>query len=377
MTELEQIKALLKQNQKIIRFASESVSLGGSFEESVITKYNEDKQTVNDYSLSIDGFRLSYADLKKNTEQALIEIDENGIKMSVKTEDVVSELNTELNLGTNVIDCTAKLFLISTSNMVITKDSLTFTGEVNGLTCKIGGYEISGSTMTGRSGSTIAAGTITAATMNLQHATAEVIDCNPDGVDGKTVTFTSNKKIDTESKEDTNTMVYGLNVSGSIYATYGWDQEVDENGTEHGTEINVYYDTINVHGAISLMSSSGSYTPQNRAVCNEIYSLSKDDWWSDARRKRDIHRIPLEKLETFFEKAEPVRFELIKNGRRAIGYVAQDMAAALEEAGLDGIVMKQNGYYALAYSELTAFRIAQIQENQRMIERIRDAENHE
>lgn len=375
MTELEQIKALLKQNQKIIRFASESVSLGGSFEESVITKYNEDKQTVNDYSLSIDGFRLSYADLKKSTEQALIEINESGIKMSVKTADVVSELNTELSLGTNVIDCTAKYFLISTSNMTITKNSLTFTGEVNGLTCKIGGYEISGSTMTGNSGSTIAAGTITASTMNLQHATAEMIDCNPDNVSGKAITFTSNKKIDTESKEDTNTMVYGLNVSGSIYATYGWDQEIDENGTEHGTEINVYYDTINVHGAISLMSSSGGYTLQNRATCDEIYSSSKDDWWSDARLKRDIHRIPKEKTEKLFKEIEPVRFELIKSGRKAVGYIAQDVAEALEEAELDGIVMKQNGYYALAYSELTAFRVAQIQENQRMIERIRDADH--
>lgn len=373
MTELEKIKALLVQNQKIIRFASESVTLGGNFEDSVITKYNEDKKTVNDYSLSIDGFRLSYTDLKKNTEQSLIEINENGIKMSVKTADVVSELNTELSLGTNVIDCTAKYFLISTSNMTITKDSLIFTGEVNGLSCKIGGYSISGSTMTGSSGSTIAAGTITASTMNLQHATAEVIDCNPDNVSGKTVTFTSNKKIDTESKEDTNTMVYGLNVSGSIYATYGWDQEVDENGTEHGTEINVYYDTINVHGAISLMSSSGSYTLQNRATCDEIYSSSKDDWWSDARRKRDIHRIPREKVEKLFEMAEPVRFELIKSGRKAIGYIAQDMGEALKEAELDGIVMKQNGYYALAYSELTAFRIIQIQENQRMIERIQNA----
>lgn len=364
---------MLVQNQKIIRFASESVTLGGSFEDSVITKYNEDKKIVNDYSLSIDGFRLSYADLQKNTEQSLMEIDENGIKMSVKTADVVSELNTELSLGTNVIDCTAKYFLISTSNMTITKDSLTFTGEVNGLSCKIGGYSISGSTMTGASGSTIAAGTITASTMNLQHATAEVIDCNPDGVSGKTVTFTSNKKIDAESKEDTNTMVYGLNVSGSIYATYGWDQEVDENGTEHGTEINVYYDTINVHGAISLMSSSGSYTLQNRATCDEIYSSSKDDWWSDARRKRDIHRIPREKVEKLFEMAEPVRFELIKSGRKAIGYIAQDMEGALKEAELEGIVMKQNGYYALAYSELTAFRIIQIQENQRMIERIQNA----
>lgn len=373
MTELEKIKAMLVQNQKIIRFASESVTLGGSFEDSVITKYNEDKKIVNDYSLSIDGFRLSYADLQKNTEQSLMEIDENGIKMSVKTADVVSELNTELSLGTNVIDCTAKYFLISTSNMTITKDSLTFTGEVNGLSCKIGGYSISGSTMTGASGSTIAAGTITASTMNLQHATAEVIDCNPDGVSGKTVTFTSNKKIDAESKEDTNTMVYGLNVSGSIYATYGWDQEVDENGTEHGTEINVYYDTINVHGAISLMSSSGSYTLQNRATCDEIYSSSKDDWWSDARRKRDIHRIPREKVEKLFEMAEPVRFELIKSGRKAIGYIAQDMEGALKEAELEGIVMKQNGYYALAYSELTAFRIIQIQENQRMIERIQNA----
>lgn len=375
MTELEKIKALLLQNQKIIRFMSESVTLGGSFDESVITKYNEDKKTVNDYSLSIDGFRLSYADLKKSTEQSLIEIDENGIKMSVKTADVVSELNTELSLGTNVIDCTAKYFLINTSNMVLTKDSLTFTGEVNGLSCKIGGYTMSGSTMTGNSGSTISAGTITAQTMNLRHASAELIDCNPDNVSGKTVTFTSNRKIDTESKEDTNTMVYGLNVSGSIYATYGWDQEVDENGTEHGTDINVYYDTINVHGAISLMSASGSYTLQNRATCDEIYSSSKDDWWSDARRKRDIRRIPKEKTEKLFEEIEPVCFALIKSGRESIGYIAQDMEKALEKAELPGIVARKGGFYALAYSELTAFRILQIQENQKMIERIRDGNN--
>lgn len=58
-----------------------------------------------------------------------------------------------------------------------------------------------------------------------------------------------------------------------------------------------------------------------------------------------------------------------------MGYIAQDMKETLEEAELDGIVMQQNGYYAIAYSELTAFRIAEIQENQRMIERIRDARN--
>ena len=73
MRDIERIRELLKQNQKIIRFASASVELG-SFEDAVIAAYEEDKNTVHELRVSEKEFMSSFSDYKKETDEAIIEI---------------------------------------------------------------------------------------------------------------------------------------------------------------------------------------------------------------------------------------------------------------------------------------------------------------
>lgn len=361
MDEIKRIRGYLEQNQKIIHFASESVSLDGSFEESVIRKYNQDQETVQDYSLDIDGFRSAFASFQKESEESVIEIRDNGIKLSVKKKDVVGELNTELKIDGNSINCTTKQFLVDTKNLKITEKDLTFRGTVNGLSCNIGKFGIQEHVMTGGENSTIVSGRIDCNTLNLKNAVASQINCNPEGVSGKKVTMRSSKSLDRDEKEDTNTVVSGLYVKGNIWATNGW------NDNSHGTMYNFDYDILSCK-SVALMTESGSYTTKNRLRCNLLYSSNEGEEWSDERRKRNIKTLDPEKAADFFKRLRPKRYTVKKTGMENVGYIAQEVKEALEATGLEGIVEEERGYYAIRYPELIAFRIAMVQRNQKMIE---------
>ena len=149
MDDIKKIKALLEQNQKIIRFSSASVNLQ-SFEDSILHAYEKDKETVHELRVSEQEFLLRFQDFKDETDQSIISITKDGINLCVKKKDVVSELKAEIKIG-KTIEATSKWFLVDTDNFKLTKTSLTFTGEVRGASCVIGGWKINGNTMTGSS----------------------------------------------------------------------------------------------------------------------------------------------------------------------------------------------------------------------------------
>ncbi len=359
MRDIERIRELLKQNQKIIRFASASVELG-SFEDAVIAAYEEDKNTVHELRVSEKEFMSSFSDYKKETDEAIIEITKDGIRMYVKTADVVGELNAELKLG-SVIEATSKWFLVDTSNFKLTKTSLTFTGEVNSDNCKVGGWSISGNSM---SGSSLSSGTVNCSYLRLGNAVADLIDCNPDNVSGKTVTLSGLKKLDDEEKSESSTTIEGIVSKGPIYADNGWDDST------HGCPWSVRYHYLECE-FMNLRTKSDTYTSKNRLTCDEIYSSKAGSSWSDRRLKKNIETLDGEKAESVMLAIEPSEFDIKKTGSHAAGYIAQDVKKALKKAGLRGVVSKSNGYYGIRYEELIAFRIAVIKRNEEKIEKLR------
>lgn len=81
---------------------------------------------------------------------------------------------------------------------------------------------------------------------------------------------------------------------------------------------------------------------------------------SDRRSKTDIETLP-DVYETFCDALNPVRFKYIEgaSGRYHVGYIAQDVEAALAAAGLDttdfgGFVRLNDGELGLAYDEFIA-----------------------
>ena len=191
MDDIKKIKALLEQNQKIIRFSSASVNLQ-SFENSILHAYEKDAETVHELRASEQEFLLRFQDFKDETDQSIISITKNGINLCVKNKDVVSELTAELKIA-KPIEATSKWFLVDTDNFKLTKTSLAFTGEVRGASCVIGGWRINGNTMTG---SSLRTGTVKTMYLRLGNAVADLIDCNPDNVTGKQVTLSGLKKLD-------------------------------------------------------------------------------------------------------------------------------------------------------------------------------------
>lgn len=361
----KEIKEALLQNQKIIRFASQSLSIDGSFDDETVSLYKEQGKKVLELRETYKGFVLRFQNLEEDTEKAELSITDQ-IKISVYKKDAVKELNSELTITGNYINCTTKKFLVDTDNLKITENSLTFNGEVHGLSCVIGGFTIDGDTMTGNSSSTISSGTINADTLYLYNAIADFIDLNPDEIEGKKVTFTSTKSQDKEYKDDTDTNVTGeLKLSGNMDATYGWDNE------EYGTPFSVAYDHYEVTGGVMLKDYSG-YRTKNRLRCDHVYSESADDTWSDKSLKRNIKTLSARTAERFLAALTPVSYRMKGRISESIGYIAQDVLCVEKNENLKGILKEEKGLYALSYTEFIPFRVALIQENQRRIERLRN-----
>lgn len=361
--ELKLLKAALMENRKIIRFASLGVSLE-SFSDTVVQHWKENKKTVSELRADISGFRVFYADFQRETDEALLDISERGINLSVKKADVVSELNAALRIDGNYIDCRAKRFLVDTDNLKITENSLSFTGTIEGLSCNIGGFSISGSVMNGNEETAIHSGTINCSSMNMRHAIADNIECNPDGISGKRVSLTSLRKNDKESKEETSTLMSGeMRVHGNVLATEGWKRS-----SEYGTPYSFMYDYLYVKGDI-VLNSDGGYKIQHRLRVDTIYSEKSGYEWSDRRYKEDIREIPEDTAEKFFQRIRPVEFMLRKHPENLhYGYIAQEMDAAFQEAGIPSIVASGGEYLGIAYTELIPFRIMIIQSIQKKLE---------
>lgn len=365
LKDIKEIQEALLRNQKIIRYASDSISLEGNFDDETRNLYLEDQKKTMELRENYKEFVLNFSDLKDTTTKAELSIGKD-IKASVKKKDAVSELNSELTIDGNYINCTTKKFLVNTDNLKITEDSLTFNGEVHGLSCDIGGFTIEDDTMTGNTNSTISSGKIEADTLYLYNAVADLICLNPDEISGKSVTFTSTKSLDKDEKDSTDTNVDGeLHLSGSMYATNGWDDD------EHGTPYNVAYSHYEVSGTVTLKGSSG-YSTNNRLRCAYVTSEDADDSWSDVRLKENITKIDGAEAEAFLLSLKPVYYEMKKSDNASIGYIAQDMLGAEKNSSIKGIVNRDREYYGIAYGELQALRTAVIQRNQKRIERLQN-----
>ena len=361
MEEMDKVKALLVQNQKIIRYASENVSLKDSFSDEFIKEYGELRGKISEYEVSLEGIRYRIKGIENNIESG-VKLLSDTLSLSVKKTDVVKELNTELSAGKG-IKLQGERFKVDTERFKVNEAGIQFKGEVNATTGKLGGFLISGNTLIGAPNTSIGAGTINTAYMTMTGASANNIDCNPDDVEGKRVVWTSDRTIDKDAKSDSTTSFRGeMNVSGTIFAKYGWNQQIDPDGEKHGTDFNFNFSMINVTQNCSLRGANGSITPANRARCSEIISNKTGDSWSDKRLKENIEEIDGEKALALFSQIQPVTYTFRKSGKEGMGYIAQDLKMALDSLGFSGIVEESNGYYGVRYEELIPFRIKAIQE---------------
>lgn len=103
---------------------------------------------------------------------------------------------------------------------------------------------------------------------------------------------------------------------------------------------------------------------------------------SDRNAKRDIEELP-EKYEAFLDALRPVRYKYKEgtSGRYHTGYIAQDVAAALEAAGLTPkdfagyVCMSDTGELGLQYTEFVALLHAKIKRLEQRIEALTTAKN--
>ena len=344
MEEMDKVKALLMQNQKIIRYASENVSLKDSFSDEFIKEYGELRGKISEYTVSLEGIRYRIQGIESDIESN-VKILSDKISLSVKKKDVVKELNTELSAGKG-IKLQGERFKVDTERFKVNEAGIQFKGEVNATTGKLGGFLISGNSLIGAENTSIGAGIINTANMTMTR-----------------VVWTSDRTIDKDAKTESTTTFKGeMNVSGNIYATYGWNQQIDPDGDPHGTDFNFHIGYINVTQSCRLEGKDGRKTPANRARCSEIISNKTGESWSDKRLKEDIRDVDGEKALSLFRKIQPVTYTLKESGEKGTGYIAQDLKTELENLGFSGIVEETNGYYGIRYEELIPFRIKAIQE---------------
>ena len=152
-----------------------------------------------------------------------------------------------------------------------------------------------------------------------------------------------------------------MSISGAIHATYGWQNERDSDGEEHGTLPSFSFDVIDVKSMCTLASESGSQTPAHRVTSSQILAQGKD-WWSDERLKEDIKDLDGEKVMRWFQAITPGEYSMKGEKKMHKVYIAQDFFFAMEQAGFKGIVEKNGNYLAMCYSEIIPFRIKMIQE---------------
>ncbi len=88
-------------------------------------------------------------------------------------------------------------------------------------------------------------------------------------------------------------------------------------------------------------------------VVNDTYTI---ELLSDARLKHSLEEIdsPLDRV----NKLEPVTFRWNKNGKKEIGFIAQNVKSVFP----DLVSQTRSGYYAVKYSQVSAINVAAIQE---------------
>lgn len=374
MDEIKGIRELIKQNQKIVRFASSSLTVKDDFSEEALSVYMQEEKMVGEFRQKVSELRMNFQNLQNGIEEGLLEISDENIRAKVKKRDVVTELNAELRMDGNILSFVGKEFEVESNNLTVNRQGLRFAGIVNGTECNIGGFGISGSVMTGSSQGSIGTGTIECNSLVLGNATAEMIDCNPEDIAGKVVRFTSFKEKDRVNREESTTLIKGIDAIGDIHATYGWNGETDEDGVKHGTEFSFSFENLNCK-EIFLRSKSGGFSTKNRLRCRTITSSASGETWSDVRRKREIKDIREEEAEEFLSRIHPKSYRMKRSGNLYTGYIAQEVERVAGEMHLPGIVAQSEaGFLGICYQSLIPFRIKRMQSIKKKIEEWRGNE---
>ena len=95
---------------------------------------------------------------------------------------------------------------------------------------------------------------------------------------------------------------------------------------------------------------------------------------SDRNRKEDIREDTARYLD-LFDRLRPASFRLRGRTRRHLGFIAQDVEAAMMEAGIDsadfaGLVIDEDGGYGLRYEEFIPLLVQKVQQHDAMIKEI-------
>lgn len=129
-------------------------------------------------------------------------------------------------------------------------------------------------------------------------------------------------------------------------------------GGEIVTATNITLETVN---HINLYSD-GLYSDQQLSVT------------SDRRKKADIREDVSEKYIALLDRLKPVSFAFTGKGpKRHVGFIAQDVEAAMEELGLAGdefagLDTRNPDLYSIAYSEFIAILVAKVKQLEKRLE---------
>lgn len=101
MEELEKIKGLLLQNQKIIRYASENLTFDSAFSNEFVKEYSELLGKISEYEVSLEKIRYRIKGIKSDIESN-VKLLSDTLELKVKKADTIKELNTEISLGKGI-----------------------------------------------------------------------------------------------------------------------------------------------------------------------------------------------------------------------------------------------------------------------------------
>jgi len=108
--------------------------------------------------------------------------------------------------------------------------------------------------------------------------------------------------------------------------------------------------------------------------CDTIYSSAAGESWSDRRLKKNIHRLPLPLMKKLIMKLKPVSYNMKKDGRPGVGFVAQDVIRACKKLGIDLPLYGRHPkgkYYTIPYQNYIAPLISVVQDQEREIEELK------
>lgn len=111
-------------------------------------------------------------------------------------------------------------------------------------------------------------------------------------------------------------------------------------------------------------------TVEGQITCKSCYTSRDGKTWSDARLKKNIREIGQKEAERLVQSLQPYSYDMIEDGRRSSGFLAQEVQPFDDGYGLVG---KKRGGYSLRYAGFIPFLVKIVQEQTETIRRLTDA----